>query len=74
MAVAHKVDTRLQLQFENGIDAVTGNLLLKNKSFNNIKTTATPDQLLAVTNALVPLQQKTLYAIKRNDTDIITEN
>lgn len=74
MAVAHKVDTRLQLQFENGIDAVTGNLILKNKSFNNIKTTATPDQLLAVTNALVPLQQKTLYAIRRNDTDIITED
>ncbi|MCT2537062.1 DUF1659 domain-containing protein [Aquibacillus koreensis] len=72
MAVAATIDSRLQLAFENGYDAEAGKVILKTKSFNNIKVTATPDQLLAVTAALVPLQQLPLYSIKRNDTELIT--
>ena len=72
MAVAQTVDSSLQLVFEDGIDAVTGTVALKNKTFNNIKTSATPDQLLAIADALVPLQQKVLYSVKRNDNVLIT--
>ncbi|MDL4843094.1 DUF1659 domain-containing protein [Aquibacillus rhizosphaerae] len=72
MAVAQTIDSRLQLAFENGVDLENGKVIIKNKSFNNIKVSATPDQLLAVTTALVPLQQLTLYSVKRNDTELIT--
>ncbi|MDL4842055.1 DUF1659 domain-containing protein [Aquibacillus rhizosphaerae] len=72
MAVAQTIDSRLQLVFENGVDLESGKVILKNKTFNNVKVAATPDQLLAVTTALVPLQQLTLYSVKRNDTELIT--
>ncbi|WP_226035122.1 DUF1659 domain-containing protein [Aquibacillus saliphilus] len=72
MAVAQLIDSRLQLGFEDGVTN-TGRVIVKHKSFNNIKTSATPDQLLAITVALVALQQKTLYSIKRNDTELVTE-
>ncbi|SER70016.1 Protein of unknown function [Gracilibacillus ureilyticus] len=72
MAVAERVDSRLQLVFESGIDPVSGDMTYKTKSFNNVKVNATSDQLLAITDALVPLQQQTLFQIKRNDAEIIT--
>ncbi|MBM7573728.1 DUF1659 domain-containing protein [Aquibacillus albus] len=72
MAVATKIDTRLQLVFEDGVDLDTGNTIYKNKTFNNVKTAATPDQLLAITEALVPLQTRTLYSVKQNDSSLIT--
>ncbi|MRH43479.1 DUF1659 domain-containing protein [Aquibacillus halophilus] len=74
MAVAQLINSNLQLAFEVDVDALTGRPILKNKSFNNIKTTVTPDQLLAITNALVPLQQYPLYTIKRSDTELVTED
>ena len=72
MAVAQTVNSSLQLTFEDGIDAVTGTVTLKNKTFNNVKTAATADQLLAIADALVPLQQKPLYSVKRSDDALIT--
>lgn len=72
MAVSTKVDSRLQLVFENGLDLATGNMTYKNKTFNNVKTTATADQLLAITQAIIPLQTLTLYSIRHNDSSIIT--
>ncbi|WP_226036866.1 DUF1659 domain-containing protein [Aquibacillus saliphilus] len=72
MAVAQLIDSRLQLSFEDGVTE-KGEVIIKNKSFNNVKTSATPDQLLAITVALVALQQKTLHSIKRNDTELVTE-
>ncbi|WP_186578936.1 DUF1659 domain-containing protein [Aquibacillus kalidii] len=71
MAVAQKVDSSLQLTFEDGMDA-EGKAIYKKKSFSNIKTDATADQLFAITLALIPLQQLTLHSVKRNDTELIT--
>ncbi|WP_053218172.1 DUF1659 domain-containing protein [Virgibacillus senegalensis] len=73
MADTQKVDSRLQLVFQEGIDGETGDPILKNKSFNNVKTEATADQLMAISTALVDLQQRDLYSVKRNDSSLITE-
>ncbi|KAB8133090.1 DUF1659 domain-containing protein [Gracilibacillus oryzae] len=72
MAVATKVDSRLQFVFENGIDPVSGEMQYKSKSFNNVKIDATADQLLAITDVLVPLQQLVLSEVNRDDKSIIT--
>ncbi|WP_077623383.1 DUF1659 domain-containing protein [Sediminibacillus massiliensis] len=72
MAVSQTIDSRLQLAFENGVDGSTGRVILKNKTFNNVKLDATPDQLMAVTTALIPLQTLTLYSVKRNDSSLLT--
>lgn len=74
MALAEKIDSRLQLTFENGIHPETGDPVYKRKSFNNVKLDATADQLLAVTQAIIPLQELVLYSVKRNDTELITED
>ncbi|MGN8646361.1 DUF1659 domain-containing protein [Gracilibacillus sp. HCP3S3_G5_1] len=74
MALAERIDSRLQLTFENGTDPISGDMVYKTKSFNNVKLDATADQLLTVTQALVPLQQHALYSVKRNDTELITED
>lgn len=73
MALAERIDTRLQLVFDNGVDEISGEAITKTKSFNNIKTTATAEQLLAISNALVPLQTLPLLMVKRNDTELISE-
>lgn len=72
MATSQVLDTRLQLVFDNGVDETTGNIVTKLKSFNNVKTNATPEQLLAIAEALVPLQTLPIHMIKRNDTELIT--
>ncbi|WP_112180645.1 MULTISPECIES: DUF1659 domain-containing protein [Paraliobacillus] len=71
MAVSEKIDSRLQLLFEDGFDD-DGNIVIKTKTFNNIKTVATADQLLTIAQVLVPLQTLTLQMVKRNDTELIT--
>ncbi|GAA0305860.1 hypothetical protein GGQ92_002853 [Gracilibacillus halotolerans] len=73
MASTELINSRLQLIFENGTDPVSGNPIYKTKSFNNIKLDATADQLMAVTKALVPLQQLPLNAVRRNATEQIVE-
>mgnify|MGYP001351509001 FL=1 len=73
MASAELINARLQLIFENGTDPVTGNPVYKTKSFNNIKLNATADQLMAVTQALVPLQQLPLDSVRRSATEQIVE-
>ncbi|MDC3411986.1 DUF1659 domain-containing protein [Aquibacillus sp. 3ASR75-11] len=48
------------------------NTILKTKSFNNVKTAATAIQLFVITNALVPLQQRPLQSIERDNDSVIT--
>ncbi|MFB1050198.1 DUF1659 domain-containing protein [Paraliobacillus sp. JSM ZJ581] len=72
MAIVETIDTRLQLVFDNGIDEKNGKKLTKTKSFNNVKTDATPEQLLAISNAIVALQTLPLLMVKRNDTELIS--
>ncbi|WP_026771854.1 DUF1659 domain-containing protein [Sediminibacillus sp. JSM 1682029] len=73
MADMQKVDSRLQLVFQDGVDGESGEPILKNKTFNNVKTAVTADQLLVVSTALADLQQRELYSIKRNDSSLIIE-
>ncbi|GAA0494273.1 hypothetical protein GCM10008986_21040 [Salinibacillus aidingensis] len=70
MAVSQMIRSQLQLVFESGPDS-DGEITYKNKNFNNVKTEATADQLMAVTNALVPLQERTLYSVERNDSSVL---
>ncbi|MFC4386559.1 DUF1659 domain-containing protein [Gracilibacillus marinus] len=72
MAQALRTDSRMQLVFDNGVDPISGKQVFKTKSFNNVKTNATPDQILLIAQALAPLQQLPLFEVKRNDTEVIT--
>ncbi|MCA0970774.1 DUF1659 domain-containing protein [Halobacillus litoralis] len=74
MAVnAELMDSRLVLTFEDGVDEV-GNPVYRTKSFNNVKTTATEEQLHGVATALEPLQQRVLFSIERDDEFLIYES
>ena len=64
MAVERTIEKlRLQLRVENGTSA-TGSVVLKNVNFNQIKETATDDQLYAAGTALASLQTQTLNDIR----------
>ncbi|WP_299093753.1 DUF1659 domain-containing protein [uncultured Metabacillus sp.] len=71
MAVAALLDSQLSLVFDMGLDE-NGKVKTKRKNYNNIKTSATPDQLLQVAQAIVSLQTETLLYVERNDTNQIT--
>ncbi|MFD1017972.1 DUF1659 domain-containing protein [Thalassobacillus hwangdonensis] len=71
MAVMSETQSsRLQLVFENGVDG-KGEPVYKTKSFNNVKTQATDEQLYEVAVALEPLQQQLWHSIERNDNAVI---
>ncbi|MBM7552976.1 DUF1659 domain-containing protein [Thalassobacillus pellis] len=61
-----RVDSTLQMVLETGLDQ-DGNGIYKVKSFHNVKTDATDDQLFTVANALKPLQSYALQRIERRD-------
>ncbi|OLO39005.1 hypothetical protein BTR23_10720 [Alkalihalophilus pseudofirmus] len=60
-------NSRLVIVFETGINQI-GEPILKTKSFNNIKTGATNEQLKAVADALTSLQAWTPHKIERSNT------
>lgn len=67
MAVAQMVDSALKLVLDDGIDPKTGEPTYATKGFNNVKVTATPDQLFLISNAVAALQQRPLVTIERSD-------
>ncbi|WP_188455085.1 DUF1659 domain-containing protein [Virgibacillus oceani] len=67
MAVAEKYKSTLQLVLDEGIDPESGKQIFKFKSFNNVKTDATADQLYAIAQAVAGLQERPLYSIERDD-------
>lgn len=71
MATSTLSNSRLILEFDAGIDG-KGNTVYARKSFNNVKPQATDDQLYAIVQALVPLQQHELSMIERNNTSVIS--
>ncbi|WP_405097404.1 DUF1659 domain-containing protein [Oceanobacillus sp. FSL H7-0719] len=73
MAVADLTQSTLQLVLHEGTDPDTGNPVFKTKNFNNVKPTATADQLYAVAIVLEGLQQRPLYTINRRDNSEIRE-
>ena len=70
MAVATLLDSQLSLVFNMGVDE-NGKDIYKRKNYNNVKTSATPDQLLQAAQAIVSLQTETLASVERNDTNQI---
>jgi hypothetical protein len=66
MATSSIQDSQLRLVLETGVDA-EGKPIFKNKSFNNVKTSATADQLYATANALIGLQQHPIFNIEQNN-------
>ncbi|WP_158211530.1 DUF1659 domain-containing protein [Alkalihalobacterium alkalinitrilicum] len=60
-------NSRLVIVFETGINQI-GEPILKTKSFNNIKTGASNEQLKAVADALTQLQAWTPQKIERSNT------
>ncbi|QGQ48220.1 DUF1659 domain-containing protein [Metabacillus sediminilitoris] len=71
MAVQVLIESQLSLVFDMGLDE-KGKVILKRKNYNNIKTSATADQLLQAAQAIASLQTQSLSSIERNDTNQVT--
>ncbi|WP_082234351.1 DUF1659 domain-containing protein [Halobacillus massiliensis] len=73
MAVtADKINTQLQLVFENGVDD-EGNVTYRRKTFGNVKMDATADELYQVAVSLESLQQHLLSTIEKTDRSLIVD-
>lgn len=66
MAETVILDSQLRLVFDMGLNE-KGEPAVKYKNYNNIKTTATPEQLLQAAAAIAELQTETLLHVERND-------
>lgn len=73
MAVAERTTSQLRLTFYDGEDPSTGKSIYKSKSFNNVKTNANADQLYAVAQAMIGLQERSIYTVERKDTSEVNE-
>ena len=71
MAVADMTNSQLRLVLHDGNDPISGNPVYKAKSFNNVKTDSTADQLYAIATAFAGLQQRPLFNIERKDSSDI---
>jgi hypothetical protein len=71
MAQALIQASQLRLVFELGTDE-NGKMKYKNKNFNNIKTSATAEQLLSVAQAVASLQIYPLAQVERTDKHLLT--
>jgi hypothetical protein len=70
MAQATLATTKVRLFFEAGMDE-EGNMVLKSKTFNNVKTGATADQIYQVAQAISALSSQTLNRVERSDSSDI---
>ena len=73
MIVTDHISAQLRLVFYDGEDTMTGNPIYRTKSFSNVKSEATAEQLFAVAEAFESLQERPLYTIERRDTSVIRE-
>lgn len=73
MATASVMKSQLRLILENGTHPESGKTVYKTKTFNNVVTGASADQLFAVGTAVANLQELPLYEINRGDTSLIEE-
>lgn len=71
MAQAIITSSQLRMVFDHGVDE-EGKPVMKAKNFNNVKATATADQLFAIAQALSPLQSYPLLQVERNDSFDLT--
>lgn len=74
MTTTQPLTSQLRLVLFEGEDPSTGRMIVRNKNFNAVKTSATDDQLHAIAVALVSLQQRPLESIERIDRSEIQED
>ncbi|TFJ90250.1 DUF1659 domain-containing protein [Lentibacillus salicampi] len=74
MAEQQMVDSRLRLILDDGVDENSGKQLYKTKGFNNVKISATADQLYSIATAVTALQERPLVNVERNDSSEISED
>jgi len=72
MAVADMYRSQLRLIFVTGVDNMTGKEIYKSKSFNNVKTSASTEQLYTIAQSLASLQTHPLFTIERHDSSEIS--
>ncbi|OMP67880.1 DUF1659 domain-containing protein [Domibacillus epiphyticus] len=70
MAQATLNKSTLRLVFDNGIDE-SGKSVYKTKSYSNVNTAATADQLQAAAAAIATLSSMPLSSIELNDSSVI---
>ena len=70
MAVQSIQKTQLRLVLEDDYDEF-GKMQYRNKNYNNVKTSASADDLYSVALAIAGLQTKGIADIVRNDSHII---
>lgn len=73
MAQAVLSNTKLRLVFQAGMDE-DGKLILKSKTYSNIKKEATTDQLFQAAMAISGLSNDTLNNLQRDDSSEILAN
>lgn len=66
------LSTVLRLQLQTGVDQ-DGDPVFRNKSINNVKTQVDGEELLAVAQALVELQEHPLVTVLRIDSARLEE-
>ncbi len=64
--------TSVKVKFDHGLD-INGDRVIKTKTFSSIKSAASNDDIMAVVNAIVNLQQHTLSATNRVDNSSLSE-
>ena len=62
----------VKVKFDHGTH-INGDRVIKTKTFSSIKSSASNDDIMAVVNALVGLQQHTLSATNRVDNSSLSE-
>lgn len=73
MILVDHISTQLRLVLYDGEDPMTGDPVYRSKSFNNVKSEATAEQLFAVAEAFESLQERPLHTIERRDNSEIRE-
>lgn len=74
MAIVRQAQTaRLQLRVEVGVDEL-GRPILRSRSFNRLKSTATDDQVHTIAAALASLQEYPLNTVRRIDEAELVDN
>lgn len=72
MALINLMQSNMRLIYENGFDD-EGFAIFKARSYNDINTDATPDQIYAAAHAIATLSALQLYTVERSDKHEIVE-
>lgn len=65
--------TGLKIKFNCGKDALTGNTIIKSKTYSNVKPDALDQDIFDVGNVLASLQEHSVQEISRIDNTTLSE-